>query len=122
MQTYEIEAQRIESMLELAGVFDQKYDYLEKLFQQIGIDRTIEKLNLTHDTNLRLGDYVIISNQEKGFWSNDYGWCLHKNGATGYSTEDLEAYRDKNGKIKPTFIGIDDAEFILYEKTKDFTN
>lgn len=120
MRTLTIEAQRLEAMLELAGVFDQKQDSIQKMFSQIGMDRTIEKINSTYDTNVRIGDYIIASEQEQGFWSNDFGWSYNKTAATGYTETDLEAYRQEDGQIKPTFFGIDDATFVQYDKAQDF--
>lgn len=120
MRTLTIEAQRLEAMLELAGVFDQKQDNIQKMFSQIGLERTIEKINTTYDTNVRIGDYIIQSQQEQGYWSNDFGWSCNKMAATGYTENDLEAYRQDDGQIKPTFFGIDDAKFVDYETAQDF--
>jgi hypothetical protein len=122
MRKFKTESKRVESMLELAGVFDQNADSLQKMFVQIGLERSIEKLNSTHDTNLRLGDYIIQSKQEEGFWSNDFGWCFNKDGATGYSEVDLESYRQTDGTTKPEFFGVNDAEFVLYKEASDFKN
>lgn len=122
MRKLQLEAQRLTAMLQLAGVFDQPTESIEKIFKQIGLERTIEKLNSTYDTNVRLGEYIIESKQEQGFWSNDFGWCFNKDGATGYSELDLEAYRQDDGSAKPTFFGIDDAAFVSYKKAKDYNN
>ena len=120
MRKFKIEAKRLEAMLELAGVQDQKSATLQKMFSQIGLERTIERLNSTYDTNLRMGDYIIQSKLEQGYWSNDFGWCFNKDGATGYSETDLDAYRQNGSDPKPEFFGIDDAEFVLYKEAADF--
>lgn len=120
METLKNQAKRVESMLMLAGVTEQNEDTVMKMFSQIGIERAVENLNNNYDTNLRIGEYIIKSNQENGFWSNDYGWCYHKDGATGYTKEDLKIYIQEDGSIKPQFFGIEDAEFVLYKKVKDY--
>ena len=78
-------AQRIGAMLELAGVLGVDVKKIKRKIIRCGVDEVIDDLNFEYDLSLQIGDYVVASVAEKGFWSNDFGWCSHKRGATGYS-------------------------------------
>jgi hypothetical protein len=51
-----------------------------------GIDETIEYLNSEYGCNISLGEFVIYSEAEKGFWNIDFGWVSDKASATGVET------------------------------------
>jgi hypothetical protein len=120
MKKFKIESQRVFAMLQLAGVSEKTIDEVSRGFSVSGVQKTLEKINETYDTNLSLGEYIIQSKKLKGFWSNDFGWCSKKEGATGFTEDDLTFYTDKNGQAKPNFHDVEDAEFISYDKTKSF--
>lgn len=120
MKKFKIESKRVLAMLNLAGVNEKTQDEISKYMNQSGVDRVIEKFNELYDTNLQLGEYVIQSKSVKGFWSNDFGWCSNKDGATGFTEEDLSFYKDAKGVAKPNFHDVADATFVLYDNAKDF--
>lgn len=120
MENFKIESKRIIAMLQLAGVSEKKEADVEKYLNQSGIERTVEKLNDIYSTNLQIGEYVIQSKENKGFWSNDFGWCSHKDAGSGFTEEDLSFYKDNNGVAKPNFHDVTDASFVLYTKAKNF--
>lgn len=120
MKKFKTESKRVLAMLNLAGVNEKTQDEIAKYMNQSGIQRVIEKFNETYDTNLQIGEYVIQSKANKGFWSNDFGWCSNKDGATGFTEEDLSFYKDSTGVAKPNFHDVSDAAFVLYDSAKDF--
>lgn len=122
MNKFKVELLRVCSMLELAGVENESNTSILKMFNLYGVDKTILKLNNTYNTNLRIGKFIIKSNNQNGFWSNDFGWCFDKASATGYSEEDLNTYRNSDGVAKPTFYddASKDSEFIEYDLAVDF--
>lgn len=120
MKKFKIESKRVLAMLNLAGVNEKTQDEISKYMNQSGVERVIEKFNELYDTNLQLGEYVIQSKSVKGFWSNDFGWCINKDGATGFTEEDLTFYKDAKGVAKPNFHDVSDAAFVLYDNAKDF--
>lgn len=119
MKKVKIESKRILAMLNLAGVNDKTQDDIIKYMNQSGVDKTVEKINALYDTNIQLGEYVIQSNTQ-GFWSNDFGWCFNKDGATGFTEADLLFYKNEDGEAKPNFHDVNDAVFVLYNNAKDF--
>ena len=120
MKKFKIEAKRLVAMLNLAGVTEKTEEEISKYITQSGMQRVIAKLNENFDTNLQIGEYVIQSKVNKGFWSNDFGWCANKEGATGFTEEDLSFYKNASGVAKPNFHDVADAEFILYSSAKSF--
>lgn len=120
MKKFKIESKRVLAMLNLAGVNERNQEEIAKYMNQSGVERVLEKFNELYDTNLQLGEYVIQSKSAHGFWSNDFGWCSNKDGATGFTEEDLTFYKDAKGVAKPNFHDVNDATFVLYENAKDF--
>lgn len=120
MKKFKNESKRVLSMLRLAGVSEQTQEEILKYINQSGVQKLLEKFNSMYDTNLQIGEYVIQSKANQGFWSNDFGWCSSKDGATGFTEEDLSFYKDKKGVAKPNFHDVTDAAFVLYDIAKDF--
>lgn len=120
MKKFKIESKRVLGMLSLAGVTEKTQDEIAKYMNQSGVQRVIEKFNETYDTNLQIGEFIIQSKANKGFWSNDFGWCSNKDGATGFTEDDLSFYKDAKGVAKPNFHDVTDAAFVLYDSVKDF--
>lgn len=120
MKKFKTEAKRLVAMLNLAGVNEKTQEELTKYISQSGIERVINKLNDSYDTNLQIGEFVIQSKSNRGFWSNDFGWCSKRDGATGFSESDLSFYKTQSGVAKPNFHDVPDAEFVLYDSVKDF--
>jgi hypothetical protein len=48
-----------------------------------GLDDAIEYLNSEYGCNISLGEFVIYSEDEQGFWNADFGWVSNKASATG---------------------------------------
>lgn len=120
MKKFKIESKRILAMLNLAGVNEKTQEEISKYINQIGVERVVEKINETYDTNIQLGQYIIESKTNKGFWSNDFGWCSNKDGATGFTEEDLGFYKKVDGVAQPNFHDVGDATFVFYDSAKDF--
>lgn len=120
MKKFKTEAKRLVAMLNLAGVNEKTQEELTKYISQSGIERVINRLNENYDTNLQIGEFVIQSKSNCGFWSNDFGWCSNKDGATGFTESDLSFYKNESGVAKPNFHDVPDAEFVLYDNVKDF--
>lgn len=120
MKKFKNESKRILAMLNLAGVNEQSSDVISKYIGQSGVQKALEKFNEMYDTNLQIGEYIIQSKSNKGFWSNDFGWCSNKDGATGFTEADLTFYKDSTGVPKPNFHDVTDATFVLYDSVKDF--
>lgn len=120
MKKFKIESKRVFAMLNLAGVTDQSQDDISKYMNQSGVQRVLEKFNDMYDTNLQVGEFVIQSKENNGFWSNDFGWCANKDGATGFTEQDLSFYKDAKGIAQPNFHNVTDAAFVLYDNVQDF--
>jgi hypothetical protein len=120
MYKFKVESKRVLAMLNLAGITEKNQKEIIKYMNQSGIDRVIERFNELYDTNIQLGEYIIQSKSIKGFWSNDFGWCKNKDGATGFTEQDLNFYKDSKGIAKPNFHEVADATFVLYDTAKDF--
>jgi hypothetical protein len=116
----QLASQRVFEMLQVAGIVDKSQDDILRSFELSGIEKNIEKLNELYDTNISLGDFIIISEKEAGFWSNDFGWVFNKNAATGYTEEDLLFYKDQNGIAQPNFSNVPDAKFISFNEAVNF--
>ena len=120
MKKFKTESKRICAMLNLSGVTEQSATVIEKYIGQTGMQKVLDKFNLMYDTNLQVGEYIIQSKANKGFWSNDFGWSISKEAASGFTEEDLSFYKDKKGVAKPNFHNVPDAQFVLYETAKNF--
>lgn len=120
MKKFKNESKRVLAMLNLAGVNEQTQDEVSKYMNQSGVLKALEKINDMYDTNLQMGEFIIQSKSTKGFWSNDFGWCSNKDGATGFTEDDLTFYKNAKGVAKPNFHDVTDAAFVLYDAVKDF--
>lgn len=81
--------------------------------RSLGLERAIEHLR-EYDVVIDLGEYLICSDSEKGFWSENIGWVYDKDSATGYSE-----VRAQTG-IPPMFFAVEDARWVRYDEVEDF--
>lgn len=105
---------RILSMLEIAGVSDLNSEDIVRTLEQSGVEKAILKYNIKYNVNLSMGEYIIYSDAQKAYWSNDFGWSDNKDAASGYTEQDLEFYKNKDGDYEPKFYDVSDAKFIKY--------
>lgn len=75
---------------------------------QRGVADAIKFLNETHNIELSMGDYVIYSEKERGFFNNDFGWVHDKASASGFASD-----------TPPLLYGVVDAEKVLYAEAVD---
>ena len=94
-------AQRVAMQFEVAT--GQSSSIALACIAERGVEAAMKFLNETHGIQLSLGDYVIYSEQEHGFWNNDFGWVRDKLLASGFDSD-----------TPPLMMGVVDAEKVRY--------
>lgn len=108
---------RVLSNLKLAGIYLSQDDekQINLFFKLYSIDKALLKINEMFNTNIAIGEYVIYSKKENGYWSNDFGWSEDINSATGYSEKDIENYPKINNEYSPCVHDDNTARFLKFK-------
>jgi hypothetical protein len=116
--TISTEAKRLAAALNLAGVSlaDEDAESIQARISRRGLGHAIGDLNETYEVLLNMGPFVIRSESEFGYWSNDFGFVFTKDAATGYSSTDAEDPQQLT-RIK---VLTPDAVFVAYAEAVDF--
>jgi hypothetical protein len=116
--TISTEAKRLEAALNLAGVSlaDEDAESIQRRISRRGLEQAIEDLNETYGVLLKMGPFIIRSESEYGYWSNDFGFVFGKDAATGYPQSDAQDPQQLT-RIK---VLAPDAMFVAYDDALDF--
>jgi hypothetical protein len=111
-------ATRLAAALNLAGVSlsDEDAQSIQERIDRSGVSNAVAYLNEAHDVLLGAGDFIIRSEQEYGFWSNDFGFSYHRDTATGFPRE----IATDPEQLKQIQMLAPDAQFVLYSEAADF--
>ena len=79
-------AMRLAAGLLAAGIVTPDADIgtIQKLLEAKGPQETVAELNERHAALLSIGEYIIASDAEGGYWHNTGGWLPEKASANGY--------------------------------------
>lgn len=78
--------QRVRLQFELATAEGIGASYgLDEMQTAVEIHNLVDELNEEHDIGISLGDYVIYSLSEEGYWNGGFGWVDDMLSATGYA-------------------------------------
>jgi len=71
--------------MQLEAAADQPGSMAEWHIERKGLEGAIAHLNHTYDISISLGEYIVYSESEHGFWNADFGFVSDKASATGVS-------------------------------------
>lgn len=113
-----MEARRLGAALGVAGVSlaDEDAESIQSRIDKVGLSCAIAELNETYDVLLQAGPYIIRSQSEFGFWSNDFGFVYDRDSATGYPEADT---KDPAQLLRIQVLA-PDAVFVPYAGAADF--
>jgi len=103
---------RVEMQFEVGTGQPLDCDAFLAAVQTLGLQPAVERVMRESGVVIGLGDFLIQSAAEQGFWSETFGWVLDKSSATGYSGKCVN---------KPlVFLGVYDAQWVRYSDAVDF--
>ena len=116
--TISTDAKRLAAALGVAGVSqaDEDAETIQRRIDRRGIQRAVADLNETYEVLLQVGPYIVRSEKEFGYWSNDFGFVYDCDSATGYPASVLQ----DSELLKRIRILAPDALFVPYEGAVDF--
>jgi hypothetical protein len=79
-------ALRLAAALQAANIVTPETELgaLQHLVESLGDPEAVSELNERYGIILSIGDYIIESRNEGGFWHNSAGWVLNPDAANGY--------------------------------------
>jgi hypothetical protein len=102
----------------MAGVSlaDEDAESIQRRISRRGLEQAIEDLNETYGVLLKMGPFIIRSESEYGYWSNDFGFVFGKDAATGYPQSDAQDPQ----QLTRIRVLAPDAMFVAYDDAFDF--
>ena len=112
------DARRLAAALGVAGVSlsDEDAESIQERIDRRGVERTVAELNETYEVLLGVGPYIIRSQSEFGYWSNDFGFVYDRESATGFPEADTIDPK----QVMSIQILAPDAVFVPYASAVDF--